>query len=315
MPEELETRIEILDIDEDENYAKFTMMPLERGYGTTLGNSLRRVLLSTLPGDAITQIKADDVLHEFTSVEGVIEDVAEIILNLKGVALRKHSEEPVTLILEAEGEGEVTAGDIREDADVEIVNKDHHIASLSENGHLYMELTVESGKGYSIAEKHKNPEAPIGTIAIDASFTPVTKVNFNVENTRVGNDTNFDKLSLEVWTNGSISPQEVTAKAANILIDNFKYFLDLPEKSLYKEEKVEEEEDLTKQYAMKIEELDLSLRSFNCLKRANIDTVGDILDRTEEEMSQIKNFGKKSLGEVKDKINDMGFNFKEEDVN
>lgn len=313
MPEDLETRIEILDIDEQGNYAKFTMMPLDRGYGTTLGNSLRRVLLSTLPGDAITNIKAEDVLHEFTSIDGVIEDVAEIILNLKGIAVKKHSEEPVTLILQAEGEGIVTAGDITEDADVEIINKDHHIATLNENGKLYMELLVENGKGYSIAEKHKNEEAPIGTIAIDASFTPVEKVNFTVENTRVGNETDLDKLTLEVWTNGTSSSQEVTAKAAQILMNYFEYFLDLPEKTLYEEEEVEEEEDLSKQFDMKIEELDLSLRSFNCLKRAGIDTVGDMLEKTETEMSKIKNFGKKSLTEVKTKISEMGFEFKEEE--
>ena len=313
MPEELETRIEILNIIEEDNYAKFTMMPLERGYGTTLGNSLRRVLLSTLPGHAITKITIQDVLHEFTSIDGVIEDVSEIILNLKGIALKKHCEEPVVLILEAQGEGDITAGDITEDADVEIINKDHHIASLNRDGKIYMELVVDSGKGYSIAEKHKSEEDPIGTIPIDASFTPVQKVNFVVENTRVGQEIDYDKLSLEVWTNGTITPQQVTANAAQILIDNLGFFLELPEKTLYEEEEVEEEEDLTKQFELNIEELDLSLRSFNCLKRAGINTVGNILDKTETEMSKIKNFGKKSLAEVKGKIESMGFNFKPEE--
>lgn len=312
MPEELETRIEILNIDEEDNYAKFTMMPLERGYGTTLGNSLRRVLLSTLPGDAITKISIQDVLHEFTSIEGVIEDVAEIILNIKGIALKKHSEEPAILILEAEGEGRITAGDIGEDADVEIINKNHHIATLNSNGKIYMELVVDSGKGYSVADKHKDEEDPIGTIPIDASFTPVEKVNFTVENTRVGQEIDYDKLTLEVWTNGTITPQQVTADAAQILINNLSFFLELPEKTVYEEEEIEEVEDLTKQYSMNIEELDLSLRSFNCLKRAGIDNVGDILEKTETEMSKIKNFGNKSLAEVKGKIEEMGFSFKEE---
>lgn len=313
MPEELDTRIEILSIDEKDNYAKFTMMPLERGYGTTLGNSLRRVLLSTLPGDAITKISIQNVLHEFTSINGVIEDVAEIILNIKGIALKKHSEEPVVLVLEAEGEGVITAGDITEDADIEIINKDHHIATLNTDGKIYMELVVDSGKGYSVADKHKDEDDSIGTISIDASYTPVRKVNFEVENTRVGQDIDYDKLTLEVWTNGTISPQQVTADAAQILINNLDFFLDLPDKVLYKEEEVEEEEDLSKQFEMNIEELDLSLRSFNCLKRAGIDSVGDILDKTETEMSKIKNFGKKSLTEVKNKIEEMGFNFKEEE--
>lgn len=314
MPEELNTKIEILDIVEEDNYAKFAVSPLDRGYGTTLGNSLRRVLLSTFPGAAISKIKIEDVLHEFSTIPGVIEDVSEIILNIKGIALKMHSKGPARLTLDVQGPKDVTAGDISEDADIEIVNKDHHIATLSDTGRIYMELEVVQGKGYSISEQHKDDEDPIGTIPIDASFTPVEKVNFSVENCRVGQVIDYDRLILEVWTNGTMTAQEVTASGAGILIDYLSLFTELPNYSLEEEVEEESEEvDFTKQLAINIEDLDLSLRSFNCLKRAGIHTVKDIVERTESEMSKIKNFGKKSLAEVKGKIEEFGLGFKEEE--
>lgn len=313
MPEELNTKIEILDIKEAENTATFSISPLERGYGTTLGNSLRRVLLSTLPGAAISKIMIQGVLHEFSTIPGVIEDVSEIILNLKEIALRKNSSEPVKLIIDREGPMTVTAGDISEDVDIEIINKDHVIATLDKDAKLYMELEVVSGKGYSIADQHKNPEDPIGMIPIDASFTPVQKVNFNVEKCRVGQVIDYDKLILEVKTNGTVSPQEITAKGAEILIDYLSIFTELPNYSMTVDEEEEQEEvDHTKQLNINIEELDLSLRSFNCLKRAGINTVGDIASKSLAEMGKIKNFGKKSLQEVVAKLEEMGLSFKED---
>ncbi|MDO5718186.1 MAG: DNA-directed RNA polymerase subunit alpha [Tissierellia bacterium] len=314
MPESLNTKIEILELKEEENYAKFAVSPLDRGYGTTLGNSLRRVLLSTLPGAAISKIMIQDVLHEFSTIPGVIEDVSEIILNIKGIALKMHAKGPVNLTLDIQGPKTVTAGDIMEDADVEIVNKDHHIATLSEEGRIYMELEVVQGKGYSISEQHKSEEDPIGTIPIDASFTPVEKVNFSVENCRVGQVIDYDRLILEVWTNGTMNAQEVTAKGASILIDYLSLFTELPDHPLKEEEEEETEEvDFTKQLNTNIEDLDLSLRSFNCLKRAGIHTVGDIVEKTQAEMSNIKNFGKKSLAEVKGKLEEFGLGFKDEE--
>lgn len=313
MPDELNTKIEVLDIIEEENYAKFAVSPLDRGYGTTLGNSLRRVLLSALPGAAISKIQIQDVLHEFSTIPGVIEDVSEIILNIKGIALKKHSEAPITLTLDVTGPKTVTAADISEDADIEIVNPDHHIATLSEDGKIFIEMVVISGKGYEISEAHKDPEDPIGTIPIDASFTPVEKVNFSVEKTRVGQIIDYDRLIMEVWTNGTMGPQEVTAQGANILINYLNLFIDLPNYSINDSTEAEDEEiDITKQLQTNIEDLDLSLRSFNCLKRADIHTVADIVAKTESEISKIKNFGRKSLAEVKAKIESFGLSLKEE---
>lgn len=340
MPGEINTKIEVLDIVEEENYARFSVAPLERGYGTTLGNSLRRVLLSTLPGAAVSSIFIQDVLHEFSTIPGVIEDVSEIILNIKGIAIKSYSEVPVTLTLDVKGPMTVTAGDISEDANIEIINKDHHIATIAEDGEIYMELHVENGKGYLIAEQQveevveeveedeeivvmedgeelievSEESTTVGIIPIDASFTPVEKVNFTVGDYRVGNRIDFDILTMEVWTNGTQSPQEVTAEGAKILIDYLDLFIDLPDYEVEEEvEEEDEEQDLMETYAISIEELDLSLRAFNCLKRAGIETVGDLVQRTESEMKKIKNFGKKSLAEVQGKLDELELDFAEED--
>ena len=315
MIESLNTKIEILEIDESNNLGRFVISPLERGYGTTLGNSMRRVLLSSLPGSAISSIKFDEgVLHEFTTVKGVIEDVPEIILNLKGIAIKNvgDNSEPIKLRLDIKGPKIVTAGDISQDVNLEIVDKDHYIATVNDEGELHLDLTVMSGSGYSIADQHKEEDAAIGTIPIDASFTPVGKVNYIVEKTRVGQTIDFDKLILEVTTNGTITPQEAVSEGAQILINYLDFFTELPD--LDEEETViemeEEEEDETDQLlSITIEELDLSLRAFNCLKRAELDTVGKILEVPVDELAKIKNFGKKSFVEVKEKIEDLGLEF------
>ena len=318
MIEKLDTNIEILDINEDDHYGKFALYPLERGYGTTIGNSIRRVLLSSLPGSSVSKILIDGVLHEFSTIDGVVEDVPEIILNIKGLDIKKYGEEDVSLSLDIEGPKIVTAKDIVKDSSIEIANPDHYIATVNDKAKLSISLVVTSGKGYQLADQNKSDSDPIGTIAIDSSFTPVEKVNYFVENTRVGETTDFDKLIIEVWTNGTLSPQEALSEGANVLIDNFNYFKDLPNVSFIEEEdRVEEEqevvEDNTDQLLEKtIEELDLSLRSFNCLKRAGYDTVGDIINQSEAELKAIKNFGKKSLEEVKDKVHDMGLSLKDE---
>ncbi len=318
MIEKLDTNIEILDINEDDHYGKFALYPLERGYGTTIGNSIRRVLLSSLPGSSVSKILIDGVLHEFSTIDGVVEDVPEIILNIKGLDIKKYGEEDVNLSLDIEGPKIVTAKDIVKDSSIEIANPDHYIATVNDKAKLSISLVVTSGKGYQLADQNKSDSDPIGTIAIDSSFTPVEKVNYFVENTRVGETTDFDKLIIEVWTNGTLSPQEALSEGANVLIDNFNYFKDLPNVSFIEEEdRVEEEqevvEDNTDQLLEKtIEELDLSLRSFNCLKRAGYDTVADIINQSEAELKAIKNFGKKSLEEVKDKVHDMGLSLKDE---
>ena len=318
MIEKLDTNIEILDINEDDHYGKFALYPLERGYGTTIGNSIRRVLLSSLPGSSVSKILIDGVLHEFSTIDGVVEDVPEIILNIKGLDIKKYGEEDVNLSLDIEGPKIVTAKDIVKDSSIEIANPDHYIATVNDKAKLSISLVVTSGKGYQLADQNKSDSDPIGTIAIDSSFTPVEKVNYFVENTRVGETTDFDKLIIEVWTNGTLSPQEALSEGANVLIDNFNYFKDLPNVSFVEEEdRVEEEqevvEDNTDQLLEKtIEELDLSLRSFNCLKRAGYDTVADIINQSEAELKAIKNFGKKSLEEVKDKVHDMGLSLKDE---
>lgn len=315
MIEELNTKIEILEIDEKNNRGRFVISPLERGYGTTLGNSMRRVLLSSLPGSAISSIKFDEgVLHEFSTVKGVIEDVPEIILNLKGIAIKKLAEnsDPISLRLDVKGPKIVTAGDISEDSNLEIVNKDHYIATVNDEGSINLELTVIDGTGYSVAEKHKVEGTPIGVIAIDSSFTPVSKVNFIVENTRVGNTIDFDKLILEVTTNGTITPQEAVSDGAKILIDYLSFFTELPnlEQEIEIEEVEDEEDEGEEILSLTLEELDLSLRAFNCLKRAGLNTVGDIIEVPLEELANIKNFGKKSFNEVKDKIESLGLELK-----
>ncbi|WP_311480426.1 DNA-directed RNA polymerase subunit alpha [uncultured Anaerococcus sp.] len=316
MIDKIETNIEILDIREEDHYGKFALYPLERGYGTTIGNSMRRVLLSSLPGSSVSKILIDGVLHEFSIIDGVVEDVPEIILNIKGLNVKKHSDEDVTLFLEIEGPKIVTAKDIKEDALVEIANPDHYIATVNDKSKLLIAMDVTNGNGYRISEDNKDEKDPIGTIAIDSSFTPVEKVNFTVENTRVGESTDFDKLIIEVWTNGTVTPQEALAEGSSILIDNFSFFKELPGKTFPPEEiEVEEEiveEDTNEDLERTIEELDLSLRSFNCLKRAGFNTVADIIAVPESELKTIKNFGKKSLTEVIDKIHELGFSLKDE---
>lgn len=318
MIEKLDTNIEILDINEEDHYGKFALYPLERGYGTTIGNSIRRVLLSSLPGSSVSKILIEGVLHEFSTIDGVVEDVPEIILNIKGLDIKKIGEEDVTLFLDIQGPKIVTAKDISKDSSIEIANPDHYIATVNDKANLFISLEVTDGKGYQLSDQNKSESDPIGTIAIDSSFTPVEKVNYYVENTRVGEATDYDKLIIEVWTNGTISPQEALSEGANIIINDFKYFRDLPNVSFVEEDVKEEQaeevvEDNTDQQLEKtIEEMDLSLRSFNCLKRAGFDTVSDIVEKSEAELKTIKNFGKKSLEEVKDKVHEMGLSLKDE---
>ncbi|XXF62728.1 DNA-directed RNA polymerase subunit alpha [Thermoanaerobacterium thermosaccharolyticum] len=300
-------KIEIVEQSNDDTYAKFVIEPLERGYGITLGNSLRRMLLSSLPGAAAKTIKIDGVLHEFSTVPGVKEDVTEIILNLKELAVKLYTDEPKIVRIEAEGKGEVTAGDIISDGDVEIMNPDLHIATLSDNGKLNIEIELVKGKGYVPSDKNKEPNQPIGIIPVDSIFTPVKKVSYNVENTRVGQVTDYDKLTMEVWTNGTISPKEAISLAAKILIDHFNLFTSFAENYNDMEVLVEKPEKKTdKPLDMTIEELDLSVRSYNCLKRAGINTVQDLVQKTEEEMMKVRNLGKKSLVEVEQKLKALG---------
>lgn len=307
-------RIEILELNEEGNYGKFVVEPLERGYGTTLGNSLRRVLLSSLPGAAVSNIKIQGVLHEFSTVPGVLEDVPEIILNIKGIASKSYSEEPVTLLIDVVGPKVVTAGDIITGLDVEIVNKDHYIATVNEDGRLYIEMELVKGRGYVVSEKNKKEVQPIGLIPIDSSFTPVNKVNFSVENTRVGQITDYDKLVLEVWTNGTMDADEATSLGAKILTEHLNLFIGLTEHVNDVEIMVEKEEDKKeKVLEMTVEELDLSVRSYNCLKRATINTVEELTQKTEEDMMKVRNLGKKSLEEVQRKLAELGLSLKRSD--
>ena len=307
--------IEALDLTADGTYGKFVVEPLERGYGTTLGNSLRRVLLSSLPGYAITSVKIDGVLHEFSTIDGVKEDVTEIVLNLKGVILKIHGDGPKTIYIDASGKCEVTAGDIQVDSDVEILNPDHLIATLEEGGVLKMELTCDKGRGYVSAERNKQLMQPIiGVIAIDSIYTPVLKVNYTVENTRVGQITDYDKLSLEAWTDGTISAQEAVSLGAKILTDHLDLFVDLSEEARETETMIVKNDDSKgKILEMTIEELDLSVRSFNCLKRAGINTVEDLTNRTEEDMMRVRNLGRKSLEEVIAKLDSLNFTLRKDD--
>ncbi|MCL5781128.1 MAG: DNA-directed RNA polymerase subunit alpha, partial [Firmicutes bacterium] len=300
-------KIEIVEQSEDNMYGKFVVEPLERGYGITLGNSLRRILLSSLPGAAVTSVKIDGVLHEFSTVPGVREDVTDIILNLKNLCLKIHSDEEKVLRVEAQTEGPVTAGDIIHDADVEILNPELHLATLDTGGRLFMEITVNKGRGYASAEKNKKGEHIIGVIPVDSIYTPVRKVNYTVENTRVGQITDYDKLTLEVWTNGSIRPDEATSLSAKILSEHLRLFIGLTETVNDVEIMVEkEEEQKDKILEMTIEELDLSVRSYNCLKRAGINTVEELIQRNEEDMMKVRNLGKKSLEEVVNKLHELG---------
>lgn len=307
-------RIECQESPDDISYGKFVVEPLERGYGTTLGNSLRRVLLSSLPGTAPTSIRIAGVQHEFSTIPGVKEDVTEIVLNVKGIIARLHCDGPKTVYIDAAGECEVTAGDIKADGEVEILNPELHIASLGPDGALSMEITLAHGRGYVPADKNKSAQQVIGTIPVDSIYAPVLKVNYAVENTRVGNQTDFDKLTIEVWTDKTISARDALSLGAKILCDHFTLFTDLSDtigNSCTVVEKEPERPDTVMK--MTIEELDLSVRSFNCLKRANINTVEDLTNKTEEEMIKVRNLGRKSLEEVEHKLAMMGLSLASDD--
>lgn len=305
-------KIECVEISDDGFYGKFVIEPLERGYGTTLGNAMRRILLSSLPGAAANHVKIDGVLHEFSTIPGVKEDVTELIINIKSLALAMNGDGNRTIYIDAKGPGEVTAGDIRTEGDVEIINKDLHIATLDDNGRLYMEILVNRGRGYVSQVKNKSEEMPIGTIAVDSIYTPVKRVNFMVENTRVGQITDYDKLTLEVWTNGTIKPEEAISLSAKILIEHFKLFMTLTDHANDVEILIEKEEDKKeKVLEMTIEELDLSVRSYNCLKRAGINTVQELAERTMDDMMKVRNLGKKSLEEVEQKLQALGLGLKQ----
>ena len=307
--------IKCLEADDENNYAKFVCEPLERGYGITIGNSLRRILLSSLPGSAITSVKIEGVLHEFTTVPNVVEDVPEIIINLKNVRLKLDKNEEKTLRINFDGPGEVTAGDIETDGSVEVLNPDLHIATVSEGGHLVIEMTADMGRGYNTAEKNKKQEQAIGVLPIDSIYTPVKKVNYSVENTRVGQMVDYDKLTIEVWTDGSLKPYEALSIAAKVMTGHLELFIDLSETAKNTQVMVEKEESKKeKVLEMSIEDLELSVSSFNCLKRAAISTVEDLTNKTEADMMKVRNLGKKSLDEVTNKLHALGLDFaKEED--
>ncbi|MCI9662872.1 MAG: DNA-directed RNA polymerase subunit alpha [Lachnospiraceae bacterium] len=302
--------IEVAEISEDKKYGRFVVEPLERGYGITLGNSLRRIMLSSLPGAAVSQVKIEGVLHEFSSIEGVKEDVTEIIMNIKSLAIRNNSDtnEPKTAYIEYEGEGVVKASDIQVDQDIEILNPDQVIATLSgKNTKLYVELTITKGRGYISADKNKSDDLPIGVIAVDSIYTPVERVNVTVENTRVGQITDFDKLTLDVYTNGTLVPDEAVSLAAKVLSEHLSLFIDLSENAKTAEIMVEKEEDeKEKVLEMSIDELELSVRSYNCLKRAGINTVEELTNKTSEDMMKVRNLGRKSLEEVLAKLKELG---------
>jgi len=307
-------RIECIESPEDESYGRYVIEPLERGYGTTLGNSLRRILLSSLPGTAVTTVKIAGIQHEFSTIPGIKEDVTEIILNIKSIVARLHAERTKTVYIEASGECIVTAGDIKADGEVEILNPDLHIATLSPDASLSMELTIDHGRGYMSAERNKLQQPIIGVIPIDSIYTPVHKVNYTVENTRVGNVTDFDKLTLEVWTDKTITARDAVSLGAKILCDHFTLFTDLSESISSQSTVVEKAEaQRDKVLEMTIEELDLSVRSFNCLKRVNINTVEDLISKTEDDMIKVRNLGRKSLEEVIHKLAMMGLSLKNED--
>ncbi|MBQ6686049.1 MAG: DNA-directed RNA polymerase subunit alpha [Firmicutes bacterium] len=306
--------IECVYSDEEKNYGKFIVEPLERGYGTTLGNSLRRILLSSLPGAAVTSVKIDGILHEFSTIPGVKEDVTEIILNLKKLAVRLNNESTKRVIINAVGPKEVTAADIIADSDLEIFKPELHIATLEENATLVMEINIARGRGYVPADQNKTENMPMAVIPIDSIYTPVRKVNFTVENTRVGQVTDYDRLILEIWTDGSIAPDEGVSIGAKIMQEHLKLFIDLTDSMDSVEIMVEKEEDQKeKALEMTIEELELSVRSFNCLKRAAINTVEELTHKTEDDMMKVRNLGKKSLDEVKHKLEELGLGLKPSD--
>ena len=315
--------ITTVDLSEDGRFGTFIVEPLERGYGTTLGNSLRRVLLSSLPGVAVTSIKIDGVLHEFSTIPGVKEDVTEIVLNVKGITAKLHTNSPKTVVIDVVGEQVVTAGDIKQDTDIEILNPAHHIATVAAGERFYMELTFDSGRGYVSQERNKqihtallgaSVSAPIGTIYTDSIYTPVYNVRYTVDSTRVGTVADFDKLTLEIETNGTLSAKEAVSLGAKILNEHLNLFVDLSEDARNESIMVEREETIKeKVLEMTIEELDMSVRSFNCLKRAGIDTVEDLTNRTEEDMIKVRNLGKKSLDEVIQKLHSLGLDLKREE--
>ncbi len=308
-------RIETLELSADGKYGKFVMEPLERGYATTLGNSMRRVLLSTLPGVAITDVKIDGIVHEFSTIPGVKEDVTEIVLNLKGLIAKLHAATAKKIYIEAEGPCVVTAASIKADSEVEILNPDMYIATLDEGAKLNMEMTLDKGRGYVSADQNKPAQNVIGVIPIDSIYTPVLKANFNVDNTRVGNVVDKNKLTLEVWTDGSIRADEAVALSAKILIEHFELFLDLAEGVSDTQSIMAEKDDNAKEKVLDltIDELDLSVRSFNCLKRAGINTVEDLINKSEEDMMKVRNLGRKSLEEVIAKLDSFGFSLKKDD--
>ena len=305
--------IEVAEISEDKRYGRFVVEPLERGYGITLGNSLRRIMLSSLPGAAVSQVKIEGVLHEFSSIKGVKEDVTEIIMNIKDIAVRNNSEtnEPKIAFVEYEGEGVVRAADIKADSDIEIMNPDLVIASLcGKESKLYMELTITKGRGYIAADRNKSDDLPIGVIAVDSIYTPVERVNITVENTRVGQITDYDKLSLDVFTDGTLVPDEAVSLAAKVLSEHLSLFIDLSENAKMAEVMVEKDEDeKEKVLEMSIDELELSVRSYNCLKRAGINTVEELTNKTSEDMMKVRNLGRKSLEEVLAKLKELGLTF------
>ena len=311
--------IEVAEISEDKKYGKFVVEPLERGYGITLGNSLRRIMLSSLPGAAVSQVKIEGVLHEFSSIPGVKEDVTEIIMNIKALSIKNSSStnEPKTAYIEYNGEGVVRASDIQADQDIEILNPDHVIATLNgKDAKLYMELTITKGRGYVSADKNKNDELPIGVIAVDSIYTPVERVNVTVQNTRVGQITDFDKLTLDVFTNGTLAPDEAVSLAAKVLSEHLNLFIDLSENAKTAEVMVEKEDDeKEKVLEMSIDELELSVRSYNCLKRAGINTVEELTNKTSEDMMKVRNLGRKSLEEVLAKLKELGLQLNPSDEN
>ncbi|WP_164670700.1 DNA-directed RNA polymerase subunit alpha [Virgibacillus doumboii] len=307
-------RIETVEISDDATFGKFVVEPLERGYGTTLGNSLRRILVSSLPGAAVTSVQIDGPPHEFSTVEGVAEDVTTIILNLKKLALKIYSDEEKTLEIDVQSEGKVTAADLTYDSDVEVLNPDLHIATINSKGSLHMKITAERGRGYRPADANNHDDRPIGVIPIDSIFTPVSRVTYQVENTRVGQITNYDKLTLDVWTDGSIRPEEAVSLGAKVFNEHLNIFVGLTDEAQKAEIMVEKEEDQKeKVMEMTIEELDLSVRSYNCLKRAGINTVQELSNKSEEDMMKVRNLGRKSLEEVKVKLEDLGLGLRDDD--
>jgi len=306
--------IEIIDKTDDDTYGRFVIEPLERGYGTTLGNSLRRIMLSSLPGVAVTSVKIEGVLHEFSTIPGVKEDVIEILLNLKGLAAAIYVDEPKIIYIEASEEGVITAGDILPDADVDILNPEMHIATLAKGATLNMEMRIEIGRGYVAADKNKYAGMPIGTIPMDSIFSPIKKVVFLVENTRVGQITDFDKLTLDIWTDGTTTPEEALSLAAKVLSEHLNLFINLTEHATTVEIMVEKEESEKERIReMSIEELELSVRSSNCLRRANIDTVEKLTQKSEEDMIKVRNLGRKSLNEIKHKLAEIGLSLSQEE--